>query len=79
MTGGSRKLHNEVLHNMYSSPSIIRMMKSRRMRGTGHVARMGEKTSAYKTSVGKPEGKRPLGRVRLRWEDNIKLDIKEIG
>jgi hypothetical protein len=69
VTGGWRKLHE--LHNLYSSPSIIRMMKSRRMRGAGHVARMGEKTNAYRILVGKPEGKKPLGRPRHRWVDNI--------
>jgi hypothetical protein len=71
-------LQNEELHNLYSSPSIIRVMKSRRMRWTGHVARMGEKRNAYRILVGKPEGKRPLGRPRHRWVDNIKMDITEI-
>jgi hypothetical protein len=66
VTGGSRKLHNEELHSLYSSPSIIRMIKSTRMRLTGHVARMGEK----KLLMGKPEGKRQLGRPRSRWVDN---------
>jgi hypothetical protein len=79
VTGGWRKLHNEELHNLYSSPSIIRMTKSRRMRWAGHVARMGEKRNAYKILVGKPEGKRPLRRPRRRWVDNIKMDLKEIG
>jgi hypothetical protein len=79
VTGDSRKLHNEELHNFYSSPNIIRTIKSRRMRWTGHVARMGEKTNAYKILVGKPEGKRPLGRPRRRWVDNIKIDLREIG
>jgi hypothetical protein len=65
------KLHNEELHNLYSSPSIIRVIKSRRMRWAGHVARMGEKRNAYRILVGKPEGKRPLGRPRRRWVDNI--------
>jgi hypothetical protein len=60
VTGGGRKLHNEKLHNLYSSPSIIRMIKSRRVRWEGHVARMGEKRNAYRMLVGKPEGKRPL-------------------
>jgi hypothetical protein len=77
--GGWRKLHNEELHNLYSSPSIIRMMKSRRMRWAGHVARMGEKRNAYRILVGMPEGKRPLGRPRRRWVDNIKMDLREIG
>jgi hypothetical protein len=74
VTGGWRKLHNEELHNLYSSPSIIRKMKSRRMRWTGHVARMGEKRNAYRILAGKPEGKRPLGRPRYGWVDNIIMD-----
>jgi hypothetical protein len=69
--GDWRKLHNEELQNLYSSPNIIRMIKSRR-RWNGHVARMGEKRNAYRILVGKPEGKRPLGRPRRRWVDNIK-------
>jgi hypothetical protein len=69
---GWRKLHNEELHNLYSSPSIIRMTKSRRMRWTGHVACMSEKRKLYRIFVGKPEGKRPLGRPR-QFEDNIKI------
>jgi hypothetical protein len=77
--GGWRKLHNEELHNLYSSPSIIRIIKSRRMRWMGHVARMGEKRNVYRLLVGKSEGKRPLGRPRRRWIDNIKLDLLEIG
>jgi hypothetical protein len=79
VTGESRKLHNEELHDLYSSPSIIRMMKSRRMRWAGHVARMGEKRNAYRLWVGKPEGKRPLGRARLRRVDNIRMDLVEVG
>jgi hypothetical protein len=74
-----RKLHNEELHRLYSSPSIIRMMKSRRMRWAGHKARMGEKRNAYRILVGKPEGKRALERPRRRWLDNIKVDLREIG
>jgi hypothetical protein len=74
-----RKLHNEELHNLYSSPSIIRIIKSRRMRWAGHVARMGEKRNAHRILVGKPEGKRPLGRPRCRWVDNVKMDRREIG
>jgi hypothetical protein len=79
VTGGWRKLHNEEFHNLYSSPSIIRMMKSRRLRWTGHVARMGAKKNACRILVGKPEGKRLLGRPRRRWMDNIKMDLREIG
>jgi hypothetical protein len=78
-TGGWRKLHNEELHNLYSSPSIIRIIKSRKMRWAGHVALLGEKRNAYRILVGKPEGKRPLGRPRRRWVDNIKMDLREIG
>jgi hypothetical protein len=79
VTGGWRKLHNEELHNLYSSPSIIRIIKSRRMRWAGHVAQMGEKRNVYRLLVGKPEGKRPLGRPSCRWMDNIKMDLLEIG
>jgi hypothetical protein len=79
VTGGWRKLHNEELHSLYSTPSIIRIIKSRRMRWTGHVARMGEKRHAYRILVGQPEGKRPLGRPRRRWVDNIKIDLRKIG
>jgi hypothetical protein len=79
VTGGWRKLHNEELHNLYSSPSIIRIIKSRRMRWAGHVARIGGKRNAYRISVGKREGKRPLGRPICRWVDNIKMDHREIG
>jgi hypothetical protein len=77
--GGWRKLHNEELHNLYSSPSIIKIIKSRRMRWAGHVVRMGEKRNVYRLLVGKPEGKRPLGRPRGMWMDNIKMDLLEIG
>jgi hypothetical protein len=76
--GGWRKLHNEELHNLYSSPSIIRMMKSRRMRWAGHVVRMGEKRNAYRILVEKPEGMRALGRPRCQWMDNIRTDLGEI-
>jgi hypothetical protein len=69
VTGGWTKLHNEELHNLYSTPSIIRMMKSRRMRWTGHVARMGEKRNSYRILVRKPEGRRPLGIPRRGWSD----------
>jgi hypothetical protein len=77
--GGWRKLHNEELHNLYSSPSIIRIIKSRRMRWAGHVAQMGEKRNVSRVLVGKPEGKRPLGRPRCGWIDNIKINLVEIG
>jgi hypothetical protein len=79
VTGGWRKLHNEVLYDLYSSPSIIKLIKSRRMRWAGHVARMGEKRNVYKLLVRKPEGKRPLGRPRSRWRDTIKTDLVDIG
>jgi hypothetical protein len=79
VTGGWRKLQNEELHNLYSSPSIIRIIKSRRMRWAGHVARMREKRNVYRLLVGKPEGKRPLGRPRRRWIDNIEMELLEIG
>jgi hypothetical protein len=76
VTGDWRKLHNEELHNLYSSPNIIRMIETRSMRWTGHVARMGETRNACRILVGKPEGKRPLGRLRCRWVDNIKMDLR---
>jgi hypothetical protein len=79
VTGGWRKLHNEELHNLYSSPSIIRMIKSRKMRWAGHITRMGAKRNAYRILVRMPEGRRPLGRLRHRWVDNIKMDLREIG
>jgi hypothetical protein len=72
-------LYNEELHNLYSSPSIIRIIESRRMRWAEHVAQMGEKRNMYMLLEGKPEGKRPLGRPRSRWIDNIKMDLLEIG
>jgi hypothetical protein len=78
VTGGWRKLHNEELRDLYSSPSIIRIIKSKRIRWVGHVARMGEKRNVYRLLVGKPEGKRPLVRPRPRWVDNIKMDLLEI-
>jgi hypothetical protein len=78
MTGGWRKLHNEELHGLNSLPSIVRVIKARRMRWAGHVARMGEVRGAYNILVWRPEGKRPLGRSRRRWEDNIKMDLREI-
>jgi hypothetical protein len=79
VTGEWRKLHNEELRDLYSSPSIIRIIKSRRMRWARHVARMGEKTNAYRLLVGKPERKRPIGRPRRRWVDNIRMDLGEVG
>jgi hypothetical protein len=80
LTGGSRKQHNEELHSLYSLPStyIMRLIKLRRMRWTGHVARTWEKRNAYGILVGKPERKRPL-RLRRRWVDNIRMDFREIG
>jgi hypothetical protein len=77
--GSWRKLHNDELHSLYSSPHIVRVIKSRRLRWAGHVARMGEGRGVYSVLDGEPEGKRPLGRTRRRWEDNIKLDLREIG
>jgi hypothetical protein len=74
-----RKVHNDELHSLYSSPNIVRVIKPRRMRWAGHVARMGEGRIVYRVLVGRPEGKRPLGRPRRMWEDNIKMDLREIG
>jgi len=74
-----RELHNDELHSLYSSPNIIRAIKSRRMRWAGHVARMGEGRCVYRVLVGRPEGKRSLGRPRRGWEDNIKMDLRKIG
>jgi hypothetical protein len=79
VTGDLRKLHYEELYNFTSSPDITRMIKSRRMRWAGHVARMGETRDACRILVGKPEGKRPLGRRRRKWVDNIKMDLRKIG
>jgi hypothetical protein len=79
VTGGWGKLHNEELHGLYSSPGIVRVIKARRIRWAGHVARMGEVRGAYNILVGKPEWRRPLARPRRRWEDNIKMDLGEIG
>jgi hypothetical protein len=73
-----RKLHNEELNDLYSLPNIVRVVKKRRMRWAGHVARMGEERGVHRVLVGKPEGKRPLGRPRRRWEDNIKMDVQEV-
>ena len=79
MTGEWRKLHNEELNDLYSLPNIVRVVKSRRMRWVGHMARMGEDRGVHRVLVGKPEGKRPLGRPRRRWEDNIKMDLQKMG
>jgi hypothetical protein len=79
VTGEWRKLHIEEFHNLYSTPSIIRQIKSKRMKWTGHVERMGQETKVYKVSAGKPEGKRPLGRPRCRWEDGIRMDFTCLG
>jgi hypothetical protein len=79
VTGDWRKLHNEELPNLYSSPGIIRIIKSRRMKWEEHVARMGEKRTACKILVVKPEGKRALGIPRRRWVDNIKMNLREVG
>jgi hypothetical protein len=77
--GEWRKRHNEELNDLHSSPTIVRVIKSIRMRWAGHLARMAEGTGVYRALVGKPEGKRPLGRPRGRWEDNIKADLQELG
>jgi hypothetical protein len=79
VTGGWRKLHNEELHRLYSSSSIIRVIKARRTRWVGHVERMGEVRGAYNILVARPDGRRPLGRPRRKWEDNIKMELGEIG
>jgi hypothetical protein len=78
-TGEWRKLHKEELNDPYCSPSIVRVIKSRRIRWVGHVACMGERRGVYRVLMRKPEGKRPLGRTRRRWEDNIKIDLQEVG
>jgi hypothetical protein len=77
--GSWRKMHNDELHSLYSSLNVVRVIKSRRMRWTGHVARMGEGRGVYRVLVGMPEGRRPLGRPRRKWEDNIKIYLREIG
>jgi hypothetical protein len=77
--GWWRKLYNDELHSLYSSPNIVRVIKSRGMRWARHVARMGEGRGVYRVLFGRPEGKRPLGRPRRRWEDTIKMDLREIG
>ena len=79
VTRECRKLHNEELNDLYSSPNIVRVIKWRRMRWAGHVARMEEGRGVHKVLMGKPEGKRPLGRPRRRWEDNIKMGLQQVG
>ena len=79
VTGEWRRLHNEELNDLYCSPNIVRVIKSRRMGWAEHVARMGEKRGVYRVLVGKPEGKRPLGIPRRRWVDNIRMDLQEVG
>jgi len=79
VTAESRQLHNEELNDLYSSPNIVWVIKSSRMRWTQHAAHMGERRGIYRVLVGKPDGKRPLGRTRHRWEDNIKMDLQEVG
>ena len=79
VTGEWRRLRNEELNYLYSSPNIVRVIKSRRMRWAGQVARMGEERRAYRVLVGKSEGKKPLGRPRRRWVDNIRMDLQELG
>ena len=78
VTGEWRKLHNEELNDLYSSPNTVRVIKSRRVRWAGHLAHMGEGRGVHKVLVGKPEGKIPLGRQRHRWEYNIKMDLQEV-
>jgi hypothetical protein len=77
--GSWRKLHNDEFHDPYSSPNIVRAIKSRRMRWAGHVARMGKGRGVYRVLVRRPEGTRPLGRPRRRWEDNVEMDLSDIG
>jgi hypothetical protein len=77
--GSWRKLHNDELHNLISLPNIFRVIKSRRMRWAGHITLMGEGRGVYRVLVGRPEGKRPLGRPRRRWKDNIKMELREQG
>jgi hypothetical protein len=79
VTGEWRKLHNEELNDLYFSPNIVRVIKSRRRKWEGHVARLGERRGVYRILVGKPEGRRPFGKPSHRWEDNIKLDLQEVG
>jgi hypothetical protein len=78
MAGGWRRLHNEELHNLYASPNIIGVIKSKMMRWAGHVEHTEGIRNAYNILIGKPEGKRPLGRIRHRWKDNIRMNLREI-
>ena len=79
VTGEWRRLHNEELNDLYSSPYIVRVIKRRRMRWAGHVACMGEERGVYRVLVGKPEGRRPLGRPTRRWVDNIRMNLQDLG
>ena len=79
VTGEWRKLHNEEISALYSSPNIVRVIKSRRMYWVGYVTHTGERRGVYRVLVGKPEGKRPLEKTRRRWQDNIKIDLQEVG
>jgi hypothetical protein len=79
VTGEWRRLHNEELNDLYSSPNMIRVIKSRRISWAGNVARVGEERGTYRILVGRPEGRRPLGRPSRRWEDIIKMDLQEVG
>jgi len=79
ITGECRRLHNEELNDLHFSPNTVQVIKSRRMKWAGHVARVGERRGAYTVFVENPEGKRPFGRHRCRWEDNIKMDLQEVG
>ena len=79
VTGEWRRLHNEELNDLYCSPNIVRVIKWRRMRWAGHVARVGEERGLYMFLAGKPEGRRPLGRPRRRWVDNIRMDLQDVG
>ena len=79
VTGEWRRLHNEELNDLYCSPNIVRVIKSRIMRWAGHMARMGEEMGVYRVLVGKPEGRRPLGRPKCRWLDNIRMDLEDVG
>jgi hypothetical protein len=79
VTRERNKLHSEEPHNLYSSPNVVWQIKSRRMRWVGHVSDMAEEIKVYMAFVGKPKGKTPLGRPRCRWEDGIKIDLREIG